>query len=276
MRRIAHRLLLVLGAIALAIVFAPAIRSFADDEAPQAAPVMIQAAVALGGGVDVEQAGGPFRKLYKKELHFMRIMSDPTKQQFEKIAAAGEPALKEVIKKYAAGMRVVQFGNGDQGDPRADIATAIVKAVQATMPPEQAARYAKEIELRAAARRRVAVLNLIAAMDKTLVLTADQRTKLKKVLEDSWDNSWAEPTMLYNLGNYYPAMPDQKIAPLLGDAQKKVWNGVQKGIRFGFQMDDGQGEDVDDEAWPGDPPAKKPDAKGAATGEKPAKPAEKP
>jgi hypothetical protein len=277
MKRAVRLLAFTFGAIGLAIAgfVAPSGRTRADDE-PKAAVAAI--AVAVPANEDAmmkqleQQVGGQVRNIYKRELHFMRTVCEPTKQQFEKISAAGEASIKDAIRKYAATMR---GRTGDEPDPRTAITAGIAKSVKAILSPDQAARYEKEIEQRAAARKRVAILNLLSAMDKTLILTAEQRDKVKKVLEENWNESWAEPTMLYNLGYYYPTMPDDKIQVHLTDAQKKVWGGVHKGIRFGFQMNDGQ-EEVVDEVWDGDKLEKKPDAKEPAAGGAPAKPAEKP
>src|SRR5437660_330428 len=43
-----------------------------------------------------EQAYGPqFRQMLRTELHFVRLVAEPTKQQYEKIAADCEPAIKD-------------------------------------------------------------------------------------------------------------------------------------------------------------------------------------
>src|SRR5262245_50457026 len=56
--------------------------------------------------VQFEQQFAPqFRQLYRTEMHFMRIVCQPTRQQYEKIAAEGEAGLKEATKKYAVNMR---------------------------------------------------------------------------------------------------------------------------------------------------------------------------
>ena len=114
-----------------------------------------------------------FRQLYKTELHFLRVVCQPTKQQFEKIAADGEPAFQATINKFAAmWRRPVADG---QSDPRALIVDALLQAVRSTLSAEQVARYQKELDQRTATRKRVIVQTLVSKIDHLLVLTAEQR-----------------------------------------------------------------------------------------------------
>src|SRR5438132_848754 len=125
-----------------------------------------------------QQFAGQFRQLYKTELHFMRLVSQPTKQQYEKISADGETALKATIRNFALqmnGLRQPRASAGEQSDPRPLIADALAKSARTILSREQAARYQKELHQRTAARKRVVVLNLVAKFDKVLVLTAEQR-----------------------------------------------------------------------------------------------------
>jgi hypothetical protein len=224
-----------------------------------------------------QQFGPQFQQLYKMELHFMRLVCQPTKSQFEKIAADGEAARKETIRKFAVNWRGGMAN--DQSNPYVMIADAVAKAVRTNLSPEQAARYQKELDERAAARKRTAVLNLVVAVDRMLVLTPEQRTKLGEVLEKNWDESWNQPTLLFNLGYYFPRMPDAAIQPLLTETQKEVWRGVNKGVNFGFHLGFVQGVVIEDEVWDGDPPQEKrdgADGQGAVKGKGPTKSVEKP
>src|SRR5580658_2861119 len=48
----------------------------------------------------IQQFGPQFKQLHKSELHFMRTICQPTKEQFARIQADTEPALKETIKEF--------------------------------------------------------------------------------------------------------------------------------------------------------------------------------
>src|SRR5262249_30238374 len=167
----------------------------------------------------------------------------PTKEQYDKIAADGEAALKATIKKFAGNMRGGIVGiAANESDPREPIVEALAKSVRATLAPEQAARYQKELDQRASARKRVILLNLVAKVDKVLVLTPEQRDKLVKILENKWPESWNQTQMLQVLtwggSEYFPQrMPDAEILPILTENQKTVWRGIPKvDVRFGFDI----------------------------------------
>jgi hypothetical protein len=228
----------------------------AAKPAPKAAPV------AFGMGVNDamvkqwEQRFGPqIRQVHRMELHFMRLVTGPTRQQYEKIAADSEPATKEALQKLVGAM----VGRAaDQSDPRTLIADAIAKSVRETLSPEQAARYQKELDLRAAAHKRLVVMNLVAMTDRVLVLRPDQREQLEKILADNWNESWNQTQMLTYGGQYFPQMPDAKINPILSDAQRAVWRAIPKAnIRFGVNFGFVQGGQIEDEVWDDDPPKKK-------------------
>jgi hypothetical protein len=224
-----------------------------------------------------QQWGAQFRQLYRTELHFMRLVCRPTKQQFEKIAADGQPALKGMIRKIGQAAQGGRFN--DQTDPRTPIAEELAKSIKTTLSPEQVARYQKEIDQRAAARQRAAVLSLIARLDKVLVLTAEQRDELEKVLKTKWKCSANDMQILLWAGQQFPQLPENDIVPILTDTQQTVWSGIPKGnIHFGVNLGMVQGIQIDEELWDDVKPPKKPekaDGKAAVGGKEAAKKVEK-
>src|SRR5262249_4102687 len=104
--------------------------------------------------------GAQFRQVLRTELHLMRLVTEPTRQQYERIKDESELGLKDAIRS----LLVAQYtGNvGAWSDMRAPIAAVVARSVRATLSAEQAARYDKELELRTAARKRAVVLNLVA------------------------------------------------------------------------------------------------------------------
>lgn len=226
----------------------------------QVAPLKQAAPLKLAQDPNVQmfeqQYGAQFQILYKTELHFMRSVCQPTKEQYDKIAADAEPALKATIKKYASIMRGIP---AQESDPRTPIADGIVKAVRRTLSPEQAARYQQELDQRAAARKRAVVLNLVVKIDKILVLTPEQRIKLGEILEKNWNESWSQRQWLTFSAQYFPPMPDARILPVLTVMQRNVWRGIQKGVvRFGFDLGIVQGIELEDEKWDAERPQEKP------------------
>jgi hypothetical protein len=223
------------------------------------------------------QFGPQLRQVYRGELHLMRLVTEPTKAQYEKIAANGDAIIKSAIRKYVQAM---QGRGGDQFDPRESMAKEIAKSVRETLSPEQSARYEKEIELRTAARKRLVFRNLVAMTDRILVFRPDQREKLSEILAANWDESWNQTQILMYGGQYFPPLPDAKIEPILTDVQRTVWRGIHKNqVRFGINFGFVPGIDIEDEAWdegrPAASPAKPDDKNRPKNGAAP-KAAEKP
>jgi hypothetical protein len=82
--------------------------------------------------------------------------------------------------------------------------------------------------------------NLIVRLDRDLVLTSQQRSKLADALLANWKDSWGQSLdMLQDLNNnVFPNIPDQVVAPVLTDLQKEVWRRIPKntGGFYGFSM----------------------------------------
>ncbi len=205
----------------------------------------------------VEQFGPQVRQLYKVELRFMRLATEPTKQQYDKIAAEGDPSVKVAIRAYAMRFNGGNRGKTSSSNPSQTLTDAIAKAVDKHLSPEQGARYRKELVARTTAYKRMAVDNLVAMVDKTLFLSTEQRLKLVDVFGNNWDESWNQAQYFMNEGRWFPPMPDVKILPILTEPQRVVWKGIPKNnVQFGIGGDFGDNENLDEEIWPEDAPKK--------------------
>ncbi len=209
-----------------------------------------------------QQYGRHFQQLFRTEMHFIRMVCKPTKQQYDKISGIGDASLKTMIREFArqnfqrmrGGFRAGQQP-AKPTSPRARLAQELAKAVKTTLSAEQTAAYVKELERREAARKRAAVLVLAAYFDGRLVLTAEQRDKFRKMLEDNWNDSWGESQRLMNLQYYAPAVADSKVLPILNTTQKDVWRSMRKqnNVHFGFNVGFIQGVQIEEEEeWVGE------------------------
>jgi hypothetical protein len=251
-------LLAAAGAIVLTVIGGEGAPGQAVKEAVKAtvkaAPAPPQIDEAFVKQVE-QQYAAQFRQLCKSELHFMRMVTEPTRQQFEKIATEAEAGKKGAARAFALQMRGL---SRNETDPRSPITDAIAKSVKENLSPEQAARYQKELDERVAFHKRLFVNNLVAMVDRLLILRPDQREQIGKVLRDNWDESWQMQILMYG-GQYLPTMPDAKITPILTDAQRQVWRGIAKNnVRFGVGGLLGfvQGMEIEDEVWDDGPPKK--------------------
>jgi hypothetical protein len=202
-----------------------------------------------------QQYGARLKQLQRSELHFMRVVCQPTKQQFEKIAAAGDAELNANVKKLGTAIAEQRMGrargNAHPPDSRKQITAGITGKVKETLSPEQAANYEKELQERSAARRKFVVTSLVWGIDRRLVLSAEQRAKISEILQKNYKDTWNDMQMVMQGGQYFPTVPDDKINPILTDTQKAVWRNVQKGnVFFGTnELDLFQGVDVEAEVW---------------------------
>ncbi len=182
----------------------------------------------------IQQYQQQFQQLVKGELFFVRTICRPTKEQYQRIAATGDQAVKETVKAFAETQKKMMRGMmvaGQQStfpDPRKIIGEALAKSVKANLSAEQAARYQDELDKRAANRKRVALLNVVARLDQDLVLTAQQREKLATALEAKWDDSWGQLELFQYGDQFQPNIPDNLVIPVLTETQQGVWRGANR------------------------------------------------
>ena len=251
------------------------VNQLVDELVGNAVPVLVV------GGDDLEADADPnvnawqqqfttqFRQLLKAELHFVRVVCQPTKPQYQPISVAGEKAMKRAVKEFAEVQKKMMRGvrAGEQPgypDPRKLITDGLSQSIKATLSAEQAARYQEELDKRAVNRKQVALRNLVAKLDQDLILTAEQRGKLTESLSAGWKDAWGQSLeMLFYVENYFPSLPDSDVLPILNDTQKEVWRGTVKADN-GFWGWNGlafvQGAVMEEEAWLDEPPAETPQA----------------
>lgn len=208
-------------------------------EAVGVAEMLVDVAVVAGdaaaGGDPLEQQFvQQLRPLAKSELNFVRAVCQPNAEQSKKLKAASDAGMKTAVKKFAEIQKKMQQGvragqEPQWPDPRKLMSDVLLKSVKETMTEDAAKRYEAELAKRAAARKRAALLNLVAKLDKDLVLTADQRGKLSETLERNWQDSWCQQLETFMYGDaYFPALPDAQVLPVLTEKQKQIWNATPK------------------------------------------------
>src|SRR5947209_3777232 len=73
-----------------------------------------------------------FKRMYLSELHFMRVSSQATRPQYEKIAEECKPVVTTAIKNYAKGLQQQRNGGimvqRDPDDSRRTINDALAKS----------------------------------------------------------------------------------------------------------------------------------------------------
>jgi hypothetical protein len=96
--------------------------------------------------------------------------------------------------------------------------------------------YSDELSKRAGQRRQMVVENIVAILDKKLVLTADQREAIgKSLLENLADNQMPQLQVFSSDGDAIPAIPENCLLPHLRQSQLTVWQSLpNRGVQYGF------------------------------------------
>jgi hypothetical protein len=178
----------------------------------------------------IQQFTQQFRPILRAEYHVLRIACALTPEQRKVIARAAEQVLHDAARKYGEAMhRPMTPAQRAALDSRRLIQEGLVAAVTAQLPPEQAARYQAQLARRNAGRNQLTVRNLVARLDRDLILSPEQRNQLIQSLSSHWDDSWGQSpeTFLYD-NNLLPSIPDQYVVPYLSETQKRIWRSTQK------------------------------------------------
>lgn len=211
--------------------------------------------------------GRHFDQIVRTELHFIRIVCQPNREQYEAIKADGKQVRSKAIDRFALIQQGMNRGNrSNDTDTRKPIAAGLLASAKKHLSPDQLAAYERELAARKDAYQDVTVLTTAAKLDRKLVLNADQRAQVTKVLDDNWNPAWGSTGMLMYGGHYFPDVPDAKLTPILTPAQKNVLRTVtqQNQVFFGFNIGMNQGVALADEQWDDEPAGKKTDVEKAS------------
>jgi hypothetical protein len=185
-----------------------------------------------------KQIAPQMRQLYRSELHFVRAACNLSKAEYDQLSRECEPALKAATSELATvwnGPAAIR--SAANNSPRAALSKEMAKSVRKVLPPEKAALYQKEVALREEARKKTIVNGLVARLDATLMLNADQRTKIEQVLNKHWSTLAHEPRMLMQGNRFFPRIPDEEVVEILTAAQRDEWNRLPKGnINYGLNL----------------------------------------
>lgn len=199
------------------------------------------------------QFGRHFDQVVKTELHFIRVVCQPTRQQYDALASDGKLIRTKVINRFAMIQQGINQGiqSSSDNDTRKPVSEDLLASAKRHLTPDQVAKYEIELTARNKARKEVTVLVTAAKLDRKLVLNADQRAQITKVLDENWDESWGSMQMMMYGGDSFPNVPDQKIVPILTRTQKNVWRTVtqQNQVFWGFNVGMDQGIAIADEMW---------------------------
>ena len=246
----------------------------AENRAEEKAAARVRAApVAAAEEQQIDQQAlqflRQFQSLEKAELFFLSEVCGIDRDVTSKLKAESANRAKSAARKFAAGQQRMMRGQAEGGgylDARRLVQDGMHEALKGAATPEQLGRYEKQIAERAEYRKGAAIRNLVARLDRELVLSVEQRDKFIDVLKEKWDDNWGRSMQLFMYGEqFYPVIPDAIVLTLLDPMQKEIWRGQQRNQNNIFFNGLGMmGNEIEDFPWDD------PDGQPAAEGERPA------
>lgn len=169
-------------------------------------------------------------KVLHGDLEMIRnTVGDIPRQARSPIVQAGEKAVKEAALRLAelqfGGPRRPGGGAGQSPDhPLENLSNALVQSLSEQVGREEAAAFNKQIIARRERRRQVAVREIVAVLDGELFLTAEQRERIERSLDERWDDAMAlslEGVHWADDRRVFPGLPADCIVPHLSEAQQQ-------------------------------------------------------
>lgn len=171
------------------------------------------------------------------ELQIVRqVCEDLPRPERAKIKKTVDASLNSIARQFAKN-EAASIG------PVTMIRQAIIEAAKGQISDIQLLQLQERMAIRAANRKRAALMSVLSRLNDELLLSVDQREGITKAICDAWHDDWEK--WLLAEGKMLPALPDQTIKPHLSDEQLQVWSELQK-------TDNGMSAsvfDLGDEEW---------------------------
>jgi hypothetical protein len=229
----------------------------AKKEVPALAIEKAAGRVAVAPGDPNPEVLQRYRPMLWAEYHLVRLVCGLSPEQCKAIARDAEHAFQEAVAKVGIQhMRIIRnnrAGARPRHEPDDSIHEGLDRAIRAHLTPDQAKKYQAELDRRAASRKQAAIDNIAARLDEVLVLTPEQRDKLRDSLTKNWQEDWSfSPEMLLFNAHIFPMIPDKFVVPFLNESQKSIWRGLTKygshPVGFGFSFLNGVDHQAEDNA----------------------------
>ena len=214
----------------------------------------------------IESSFEEFRPRVKAQLLFLKKTGNLSEEQFQTISECGEYKVKETLRACVLeALQAQTFDSNREAEVRLMIQKTFLDFVKSQLSADQSQRYDSELTARAAHRKRVTVLNVVARLDADLLLLPEQREQFTQLIESEWQDSWGQSLgALMPDANFIPALPDDKVLAILKDDQQAVWKTTHYNRESTGWDDDPLGLLQEDEELDAGPDEMKPEESGAA------------
>jgi hypothetical protein len=202
----------------------------------------------------IQQFSNQARPLLRAELIFARKVCQLNQEELRRVNQDAQKMLDEVVTnlvdaQFQPRARVKVGGQmggmpGGAGLARAVnnldaqqlLEDGVARVMKKNLTASQWSLYETERQKRDENRKRMTIRYFIDAIDRELYLSPEQCEKLEGSLQSNWDRGWTIYLENHLYGNrFYPMTIDVLVIPILTEAQKKVWQGVQRvAMNWGF------------------------------------------
>jgi hypothetical protein len=168
------------------------------------------------------------------EYRFINKICILTPKQSKAIAREGEQAFRRICFDMAkrseeAAAAGESLPTRDLNQIRGVIWVEMNRIATKHLTAEQSNRLHIEDERRTAMRRKLAIEALVTIIDHELILTEDQRDKIRRSLDANWQENWLSLPEYLLLGSPKPReIPDEYIVKFLTENQRTAWREMPK------------------------------------------------
>lgn len=189
---------------------------------------------AMGGIPDqiLQQYVQQLRPLVRGDLHLIRSLCELTDEERQQLSDSVEELLPELAAQYFTS----QQNNVSPRDPYKLVSQELATVAETILTPERVAAFRAEIEARDEARKHAVSGVIVAAIDKIVILSAEQRDTLRSALCDSWNEGWLQAAELLSQTSppRLPAIPEEILSDVLNETQLQIWRSqAPSNIRIG-------------------------------------------
>jgi hypothetical protein len=208
---------------------------------------------------------------YHVELLHARSAGGLSKDQLKRIRPEADKqlgiAIEQLVDDQLAWAQARKPGAKPLNRPNAAdvikrVQTVVSGAVKAHATPEQWTAYVEDLAHRDQSRKEAGVRYCVAALDRQVMLSVDQRTRLIDSLSSHWDDAWSSALAQSIQGSAsLPPVPGEYLTPILSESQLKTYRSLQKYTGWPINVvGDPAADSVVDQALGGQPRVWPPEA----------------
>ena len=161
------------------------------------------------------------------ELRLIHLVAHLKLSEFRRIQEQSkQAATRAQIRVFQQYIKAVQYaGDTSSFDIQATLEDYLLKLVEQELDEQRFQAYRHQVRKRQAFRREALADAMTAALETEILMTADQRDKIRTIFLENWSSRWSACIVyLQNYGlRYFPDIPKMKIRDVLSEKQREAF-----------------------------------------------------